>query len=228
MGRRNKRRSETHIQQQLLNTFARLHHQLRAVGSTPGEQLQWLETFVRRDPFDRAIAAQELNMLLLHHYTAWGADFNSAADIQAFVTPDDVAGIQGALKTLLDGLKPDAYVWFSHPIGDGLRWHPDQGVSLVTRSVASAQVFAAVGQLLIGIGPRLRRCKTSTCQKLFTANRPGQVRCTKTCGEAERQRAWRHAHREQYAERQHQQYAKRVRAHRPRVRVTRRTRRKAE
>jgi hypothetical protein len=225
MGRR-KRRTDAQSRQQLAATFAQLHRQLRAVGSSPGEQLQWLQTFVRRDPVDLVAAAQELHALLLHHFTAWGADFNSAADIQAVVTPDDVPGIQRTLRTLLDGLKPDAYVWFSHPMGDGLLWRPDRGVHLVTRSLAPAQVCAAVGHLLIGIGPRLRRCKTSDCQKLFAATRPGQVRCTKTCGEAERQRAWRQAHRQQYANRQHQHSAKRVKAQRPRVRVTRRTSRK--
>lgn len=224
---------QQHVLQQAREVWTAWGRLFRTIGTTPAERLVWLEAWSRRDLTNAESAALELQVFLIHHANAWAAGSTGfICELEArhqppFVAAADVPAVQRAIRALLQAISPGTCVPLSQSVGDALLWHPTHGVRLVTQSFGEPQVFAAVADLLMQIGPRLRRCKTADCHKLFAANRPGQVRCTKTCGEAERQRAWRAAHRQHYAERQHQQYVKRVRAQRPRVRVTRRPKRKA-
>jgi hypothetical protein len=210
---------------QRCKTQATLRENLAAVGSKPDERVLWLGEFVRRsltEDRDRTSAAGELNAFLMHHYPSWGADFNFAGSIQHVIGPGDVAAIQEALREAMGRLGSEESAWFPQSVGDGLRWQPGRGVSLITRTGGLPQVLAAVADLLITVGPRLARCKTPSCHRLFATKRPGQVHCTTKCGGMYRVNKWRQENSERVAESRHEQYARKVRAKLPGVRVSRR------
>lgn len=206
-------------------TFAKMSATLAAIGGTPRARLLWLGDVLRRDltgDVARETTADEMNAFLVTYYRAWGGDFTTAADIQQLIEADTVPAIQAALRDVLDRLVPDESVWLSQPIGDGLVWRPRKGVLLVTRAAGLPQVLSAVVDLLNSIGPRLRRCGTPTCRRLFAVNRPGQIRCVPSCGSTLRVQEWRRKNRERLSEAKHRQYARKVAARLPGARVTRR------
>jgi hypothetical protein len=202
-----------------------LAERLAAVGSNPDARLLWLGEFVTRDLSDEhkhTAAAGELDAFLTHHFRSWGSDFRFAGSIYHGIEPAEVPAIQAALRDVLNQLGSEDYVWFSQPIGDGLRWRVGRGVALVTRAGGLPQVLAAVADLLMAVGPRLGRCKTPSCRSLFASKRPGQVHCTTKCGGTFRVNEWRKKNRERVAESRHGPYARKVKAKLPGVRVSRR------
>ena len=208
-------------------TFARMAQSQRTVGITPAERLSWLEDFSRH-ALDTDAAADEqgtlLNWFVVAHYAAWGgADFDTATRLQHVINPGDVHVLQRQVRDVLNALEPGGIVWFPQPIVDGIRWSGDRVVS-VTRTPGVPQVLAAVADLLADIGPRLRRCETPTCRRLFAFKRPAQRRCRIECGGADRVREWRAKHREQLSEQRHEKYKGQVKAKAPHVRVARRPR----
>ncbi len=225
MARRYTKREQQEFRQSLHAALHSFSEKLKAVGSSPEERLIWLTAFVKREASDdstRVSAAKELDVFLSHHYKSWAGDFNSAVDLQQFIEPNDVPRIQVEVRALLDGLSPDGNAWFSSSIADGLLWRRDRGVFLVTRAPGLPQVLASVVNLLMTVGPRLRRCETPSCRRLFSMKRPGQKRCTTRCGGTDRVREWRQKNRERLSENRHRQYAKKVALRLPGVRVGRR------
>jgi hypothetical protein len=195
--------------------------------------LLWLGDFIKRDVSSeeaRAAAVQQIRSLvfqsMVRHKTARIA-------VQQFAEVSEVPAIQVSLRNLFEGLEPGSSVWLSetpfelkNALWNGVVWSRERGVMLATRSSGVELVLTAVVDLLMAIGPRLHRCITPSCRRLFASRRKGQVRCVATCGATQRVQKWRAANRERSATSRHEQYARKVKARLPGVRVARRLRKK--
>ena len=186
MPRRYTDKTKAEIGAEAVAGLARFQARVNAAGATPDERLLRLGELLQRDLADAAArvrAADQLNGLLIHHYQAWGSSVNAIRKhgLQHLITEDEAPTIQTELREVLGRLMPGDPVFVDVPISDGVVWDRDRGVRLVTRTAGLPQVLAAVVDLLISIGPRLRRCKTPDCQKLFATKRPAQIHCTTKC-----------------------------------------------
>jgi hypothetical protein len=138
-------------------------------------------------------------------------------DIHAIAGPDEVQAAQLAVRDVLRGLEPGMSVWLNEPpfdrsisVGNGLFWRQGRGVVLGTRGSGVSLVLAAVVDVLMTVGPRLARCVTPSCRRLFAIQRKGQKRCIRKCGATERVREWRKKNPERTSDNKHQQYARKV------------------
>jgi hypothetical protein len=198
-----------------------------AVGTDFDQRLQWLGDFAQRELVDEAAcrrAASELNAFIALCFAGSGS-----LEIVRLTAPSDAPEIQRVVRDVLRGLAPGLPVWLDEKpieigaIGNALLWRQDRGVMVMTRLAGAGSVIAAVVDLLIAIGPRLRRCEG--CSRLFALSRPHQKFCSTQCGLKHRVAKWRAAHPEKLADQRHQQYERRVKAKLPRARVARRRRR---
>lgn len=208
------------------NNLAAALDDIASVGGDADKRLLWLGDFVKRDlskarACDRA--AKELTNFVMLAFIRSTMEF----DIQQFARPNDVPAVQSAVRDLLRGLEPGHTVWWTEPpfeqpitVGNGLIWRKGSGVGLATRASGVSLVLAAVVDVLLTVGPRLARCVTPSCRRLFALRRKGQTHCVPTCGAQERMEAWREQNRERLSETRHRNYARKVRP----ARATRRPR----
>ncbi len=225
------------LQRAVYDGMSGLLRRMAQIGRTEAEQLTWLTDLIARDLDDTTHdeVAADLSVFAAVRVHAWAGDVNNAAGfdnvpgienvpgIQHPLAAEDVGATQQQLRDLLTTLAPGKTTVLAQPVGDGVYWGPDR-VALVSQRGALMQVLAAAVDLLITIGPRLRRCETASCRRLFALKRPGQKRCRVTCGATERVRQWRAQHRPEVSERQHAKYQRKVKARQPLAQVKRRAR----
>lgn len=199
---------------------------IASVGRDAETRLLWLGDFVTRDLSDddaRERAWKELHTFVVLAFIRSPMLF----DIQHYAKADEVLAVQAAVRDLLRGLAPGSTVWWTEPpfeqpitVGNGLIWREGRGVGLATRASGVSLVVAAVVDVLLTVGPRLARCVTPSCRRLFAVRRKGQTHCLPTCGAKERVEAWRRKNRDRLSETRHRQYARKVQP----ARATRRQR----
>jgi hypothetical protein len=210
--------------------------ELAAVGLDADIRLLWLGDFARRELLDaseRERAAAELTSFVVLQFVGTKGGGFVELDVDRYPNATDVPALQAVVSSLLAGLVPGSSAWFEPPafpqpiaIGNGLIWREGRGVMLATRQYGHgwdglvAIIVASVVDLLLAIGPRLRRCRG--CQRLFALARPHQRFCDTTCANASRVAAWRKRNPKRASEQRHQQYVRKVKARQPRAKVTRR------
>jgi hypothetical protein len=199
---------------------------MRAVGASPAERLAWLEEFVRRDvSADRGVAARELYAFVLQ-YAIQVQHYGILQNLD--VDEERVEVIQSALKHFLEGVRtpatiPQLVATVSATILSRQPIHGlPLGLSPKFRAPELGNIVQAVGALLLEAGPKLGRCATESCQRLFVGTKVSQKRCRANCGVSDRVRAWRKANSEQVSERRHARYARKVKARLPGAKVSRR------
>jgi hypothetical protein len=176
--------------------------------------LVWIQDFARHhapnDIQGRENAAGLLSWFAISHMRAWGASFGVARQIYQKVQPTDVPMIHEAVRDVLqrfvaaDGQHVVARLPVA--IGDQLVWQPGRAVSLVSSSDCLSQVLAALADLLMSVGPRLRLCETPNCRRLFSLKRQGQKRCRPNCGVDDRVRKWRAENAKRHSKNKRRQY----------------------
>lgn len=223
MSRRYTPRQVRQARQQVVDWLQTIGTRTQRIGTSPSEQLWWLGDFVTQTlsaEQDLDEAASDVQWFVIMHVRAWAGDTRTAADLERLIAPGDVTSIQRAVRDTLQQLEPGGFVWWPQPVGDGVRW-TSKGVVSVTKAEGITHILAAVADVLIQVGPRLRRC---ACGRLFSYTRPQQKRCHPNCGGTERVRAWRAKNRERVSEMSHAKYVRKVKAASPNVRVARRPR----
>lgn len=134
---------------------------------------------------------------------------------------NDVQTIQRPLQEFLQQIKPPVAI--AHVVAAYASAFESGGkLSLITQQPGLGGVVQAVSALLLEAGPRLGRCTTPTCQRLFVGTKVSQQRCRANCGVTERVRAWRKENPDRVSEGRHKRYVHKVKTRLPGARVTRR------
>jgi hypothetical protein len=208
----------------------RMMAQSDSVGRDPHERLVWIQDFARHDAPNgvqgRENAAGLLNWFVIAQMRGWGAYFSVARGIYKKVQPTDVPMIHEAVRDVLQrfAAADGQHVLARLPvaIGDQLVWQPGRAVSLASSSDSLSQVLAALADLLMSVGPRLRRCETPSCRRLFSLKRQGQKRCRPNCGVDDRVRKWRAENAKRHSKNKKRQYERKIRKQLyPKARVNR-------
>jgi hypothetical protein len=187
---------------------------IASIGTDADQRLLWLGDFVSRDLGDREAKERAARELALVPFAGGGA---VQLDIRTLPGPEDAQAVQAAVRDVLRGLAAGGSVWLHEPpfdpsisVGNGLIWREGRGVVLATRGSGVSLVLAAVVDVLMAVGPRLARCVTPSCRRLFAIRRKGQTHCVKTCGSGDRVREWRKKNPGRESEKKHRQYTRRV------------------
>jgi hypothetical protein len=207
------------------DTLMTLAGAMQAIGGTAAARLVWLEDFERRDLSAvtvREVAAVELRAFVMqyaigiHHFGIF-----QGLEIDA----DNVTGIRDALRAFLAEIGTPATSQSIVAAAASTLISPlPRGLAPIAKIPSIGAVVTAVSALLLDIGPRLGRCDTPTCGRLFAGAKVSQKRCRANCGVTERVRDWRNKNREKVREGQHQRYVRKVKTVHPKARVERRAR----
>lgn len=221
----------------------------------PSRYLDWLQSFATRQvdsKSDRAATALQVAVFCAGQVgwsqqwvAQWAAGARrrpagTAEQTQRVDLTDDLAAAQVIVRQILSDLRAGEPTWFPMPVADGMIWRATArsgaarsmrrrpGIRLVTRGGGLRQFLSALADFFVTIGPRLRLCQSDGCGRFFVPDHGRQRCCEKTCGNRERQRRWRRAHRASLPEKRHEWYKARMQARfGAKVQVTRRARRAA-
>lgn len=192
-------------------------------GHNPDERLAWLMSFVEAD-----LAATEdpghwsVELEMFGQTSTFWLD-KATADLLMHhrgIEPSetDLIDIQADIRRGLRDLRTKRAWYFDAPRWRGLVWEGQDPCPFMSGTLRE-MVMAAIADLLITVGPRLRACEAPGCERYFAARRPHQRRCSTRCTNRVTAARYRAAHPEKISDDRHEAYQKHVRAGLPKRRT---------
>ena len=167
------------------------------VGTDVAARLRWLTDFTTRDLFNRYATHGRRSGTPGVRHDALRLQHDVCVQHSPIRDRRGDAGYSGRrTRILLRGLAPGGSVFFEPPafpepiaIGNGLVWREGPGILLATRGSGLSLVLAAVSDLLMAVGPKLRRCDPAAACLSWR----GRIQrfCTTQCGLRVRVAQWR-------------------------------------